>query len=462
MNFSFVDIETTGAHSRHDRIIEIGILRVEEDKLIRTYQKLINPETYLNPFISQMTGITQTDLETAPTFDEVKEEILEILDNTVFVAHNVRFDYGFIRNEFKRFGIQFSSKQLCTVKLSRTLFPQYTRHSLDSLIERFQFNMENRHRAFDDAKILWDFYQKVQIMFPLPTVEKVLQEIMKKPALPQHLSQTMLDNLPDGPGVYIFYGENDTPLYVGKSINLRDRVLSHFSDDLNSSKELKISQQIQRIETIQTVGEFGALLKEAELIKSIQPLYNTQLRRTHKVVLLKKKELADRFYTLEMAQVKEIKPEDLTTTLGIFPNKKKAKEYIKKKSDEFQLCEKLLGLEKSSGSCFGHKLEKCKGACIQKEHFLSYNMRFIQAFSEKKIKSWPFEGPIKITEFDPIERKTEEFIANKWCLASFDNTDLFFDYDTYKILVRYIFNHKNQAHIKPLHNEQLLDMQTHL
>lgn len=462
MNFSFVDIETTGAHARHDRIIEIGILRVEDNKLAKTYQKLINPETYLNPFISQMTGISQTDLENAPTFEELKEEILEILDGTIFVAHNVRFDYGFLRNEFKRFGIDYSSKQVCTVKLSRTLFPQYTRHSLDSLIERFQFQMENRHRAFDDAKVLWDFYQKVHTLFPTETVEKVVQEIMKKPALPQHLSQSILDNLPEGPGVYIFYGENDIPLYVGKSVNIRDRVLSHFSNDQNSSKELKISQQIQKIETIPTVGEFGALLKEAELIKTMQPLYNTQLRRTHKVVLVKKKELPNRFYSIEMEHVKQITPDDLTTMLGIFPSKKKAKEYIKKKTEDHQLCEKLLGLEKTSGSCFGHKIERCKGACINKEHFLSYNMRFIQAFSEKKVKSWPFEGAIKITEFDPIEQKKEEFIANKWCLTSYDNSELFFDYDTYKILVRYIFNRRNQPHITPLRNAVSQDMQSSL
>lgn len=461
MNFSFVDIETTGAHSRHDRIIEIGILRVDENKLTKTYQKLINPETYLNPFISQMTGITQSDLEIAPTFEELKEEILEVLDGTIFVAHNVRFDYGFIRNEFKRFGINFSSKQICTVKLSRTLFPQYTRHSLDSLIERFKFNMQNRHRAFDDAKVLWDFYQKVHAIFPTETVDKVVQEIMKKPALPQHLSQSILDNLPEGPGVYIFYGENDIPLYVGKSVNIRDRVLSHFSNDQNSTKELKISQQIQRIETIPTVGEFGALLKEAELIKSMQPLYNTQLRKLHKVVLLKKKELANRFYSLEMEQVKNITPEDLSTTLGIFPSKKKAKEFIKKKAEDFKLCEKLLGLEKTSGSCFGHKIERCKGACINQEHFLSYNMRFLQAFSEKKIKSWPFKGPIKITEFDPIEQRSEEFIANKWCLTSYENGDLFFDYDTYKILVRFILNQRNQRHITHLQNEIVQNMQSH-
>ncbi len=460
MKFSFVDIETTGAHARHDRIIEIGILRVEDNKLSRTYQKLINPETYLNPFISQMTGISQSDLETAPTFEEIKEEILEVLDDTIFVAHNVRFDYGFLRNEFKRFGVNFSSKQMCTVKLSRTLFPQYPRHSLDSLIERFQFNMENRHRAFDDAKILWDFYQKVHTMFPVETVQKVVQEIIKKPALPQHLSQDILDNLPEGPGVYIFYGEGDIPLYIGKSVSIRDRVLSHFTNDQNSSKELKISQQILRIETIPTVGEFGALLKEAELIKTMQPLYNTQLRRTHKVVLLKKKELPNRFYSLEMEHVKQISPDDINTMLGIFPSKKKAKEYIKKKAEEFQLCEKLLGLEKCSGSCFGHKLERCRGACINKEHFLSYNMRFIKAFSEKKIKTWPFEGAIQITEIDPIEQKQEIFVANKWCLSSPEKDELFFDYDTYKILVRFIFNHRNQAYISPI-RETSQNMQSH-
>lgn len=462
MKFSFVDIETTGAHARQDRIIEIGILRVEDNKLTRTYQKLINPETYLNPFISQMTGIVQSDLEKAPTFEELKEEILEVLDDTIFVAHNVRFDYGFLRNEFKRFGLNFSSKQICTVKLSRSLFPQYTRHSLDSLIERFQFQMENRHRAFDDAKVLWDFYQKIHTLFPSETVDRVVQEIMRKPALPQHLSQEMLDNLPEGPGVYIFYGENDMPLYIGKSVSIRDRVLSHFTNDQNSSKELKISQEILRIETIPTVGEFGALLKEAELIKTMQPLYNAQLRKTHKVVLLKKKELPNRFYSLEMEHVKQITPEDLNTMLGIFPSKKKAKEYIKKKAEEHQLCEKLLGLEKTSGSCFGHKIERCKGACINKEHFLSYNMRFVQAFSEKKIKSWPFQGAIKITEVDPIEQKAEEFIANKWCLTSDDNNELFFDYDTYKILVRYIFNRRNQAHIKLLQKEIAHNMQSQL
>ncbi len=450
MKYSFVDIETTGSHSRYDRIIEIGILRVEEDKLVKTYNQLINPQTYLSPFISQMTGINADELETAPPFEHIKEEILEVLDDTVFVAHNVRFDYGFIKNEFKRFGINYSAKQLCTVKLSRKLFPQYKRHSLDSLIERFNFVTKNRHRAFDDAKVVWDFFQKINLAYPAEIITKAVNEIMKKPSLPLGLSQQVIDTLPENPGVYMFYGDNDIPLYIGKSVNIKDRVLSHFSDDQNSSKELRITQQIKYINTIETVGELGALLKEAELIKKMQPLYNRQLRQTKKIVILRKKTLKNGYLTLEPESITHIDTSDLQTLMGIFPSKIKAKEYIRKKAQEYSLCEKLLGLEKSTGSCFSHKLEKCRGACISKELPIKYNIRFVQAFSQKKIKSWPFKGAIKITEYDPIEKRKEEFIINKWCLISDEQNEAFFDYDIYRILVRYIFNGKNSRKISYL------------
>ena len=136
MNLAFVDIETTGSRVQYDRVIEVGILRVEEGKLIKTYNKLINPEMYLSPYIEQMTGISSLELERAPVFDQVKEEIMEMLDDTVFVAHNVRFDYGFLKNELRRYGLDLSLKQLCTVKLSRALYPHYRKHNLDALIDR--------------------------------------------------------------------------------------------------------------------------------------------------------------------------------------------------------------------------------------------------------------------------------------------------------------------------------------
>src|SRR5437867_5621 len=131
---AFVDIETTGTRVSRDRIIEIGILRVEENKLVATYKTLINPQTYISPFIEQMTGISKEALENAPIFSDVKEKILDILDDCVFVAHNARFDYGFLKTEYKHLGISFSPKQFCTVKLSRLLYPKYKQHNLDSLI----------------------------------------------------------------------------------------------------------------------------------------------------------------------------------------------------------------------------------------------------------------------------------------------------------------------------------------
>jgi len=161
MTYSFVDIETTGTSARHDRVIEIGILRVENDMIVKKYNQLINPETHVSPFITQITGITPDDLEDAPTFEIVKDEVYELLQNTVFVAHNVRFDHGFLKNEFKRFDMKLSMKQLCTVQLSRRLYSQFKQHNLNSIIARFGFDCNNRHRAFDDAEVLWDFYQKI-------------------------------------------------------------------------------------------------------------------------------------------------------------------------------------------------------------------------------------------------------------------------------------------------------------
>src|SRR3990167_75912 len=134
---TIVDIETTGSRVTYDRVIEIGILRVEEGKVVKKYQTLINPQMYISPFISQFTGISQHELETAPTFEEVKEDIFSLFEDSFFVAHNVRFDYGFIKNEFKRYGISFSNKHFCSARLSRLLFPHHRHHNLDSIIERF-------------------------------------------------------------------------------------------------------------------------------------------------------------------------------------------------------------------------------------------------------------------------------------------------------------------------------------
>ncbi|MFA9289190.1 MAG: exonuclease domain-containing protein [Weeksellaceae bacterium] len=457
MTLSFVDIETTGARMNYDRIIEIGILRVEDGKIVKTYEQLVNPGIHVSPFITQITGIATEDVVNAPTFEEIKEELYEILEDSIFVAHNVRFDYGFIKNEFRRFGMSFQSKQLCTVKLSRMLYPQYKKHSLDALIERFQFDCERRHRAFDDAKILWDFYQITQKEHPIDKLDSAYNLILKKPTLPAALAAAQIEKLPETPGVYLFYDVNNNPLYIGKSINIKDRVLSHFSNDYNSTKEMAMCQQVAYIEHIETAGELGALLKEAHLIKQVQPIYNRKLRRTKKLALVKLKKLENGYDTVEITEAEAIAGQDVDEVLGIYPSVRKAKEYIKYMAKDEGLCEKILGLEKTTNSCFNFKLERCKGACVGREPAVFHNVRLMQAFHRTKIKTWPFEGPIVIREQDAAGERSDQIMVNKWCLMQGEDQDLMFDQDVYKILVRFIFDKKNARNISTVSHDTIKD-----
>jgi DNA polymerase-3 subunit epsilon len=455
-NLAFIDVETTGCSPLRDRIIEIGILRVENNTVVGTYSSLVNPETYLSPFISSMTGITEQELEKAPTFYSLKDDIYDLLKDCIFVAHNARFDYGFIKEEMKRVGTSYQAKQLCTAKLSRNLFPEYRRHNLDSIIERFGFECANRHRAFDDAHVMWDFFKQVNILFPQDVVNKTIDKVMKKPSLPLNISEEQISNLPESSGVYIFYDRENMPLYIGKSINLKDRVLSHFAENHTSSKEIKISKDICSIETFKTTGELGALLLESTLIKKMQPLHNRLLRNAYKLIVLKSALTDDGYKRLYWETLNTIDTESLENVMAVFKNEKQAKEFLRGLSDFYFLCDKLTGLEKTSTGCFSYKLGKCKGACIKKENPTFYNLRFDEAFFKTKIKKWPYDGPIIIKEKDT--EKEVGYVLDNWCYKGtvnvFDqeisynhNDDLLFDYDTYKILNRFLANPKNRRSV---------------
>ena len=461
---AFVDIETTGCSTFADRIIEIGILRVEDGVLTKTYSTLVNPQSYIPPEIERITGINPDSLEHAPTFRQVKDDVLEILSDCVFVAHNVRFDYGFIKNEFKRNGLSFRSKHFCTVKLSRFLFPQQKNHNLDSVIDRFSIACPNRHRAFDDAAVLWEFFKILTKTIDNDLLVEAINKGLRRPSLPVRLSQDTLEALPEGPGVYIFYGSENAPLYVGKSINIHDRVLSHFAADTESSTEMKIAQQIERIETIETSGELGALIKESHMIKTLQPLYNKRLRHARKMVILKRKEV-NGYYSISIEDADTIHGDELDQILGVFRSKKQVKAYLVELAKEYELCDKLLSLEQTKSACFGHRLDRCKGACIGKEMTAKYNMRFIMAFSKTKVKHWPFEGPIVIKEKSEELDREDGYVVDKWCyLGSISeqlgsqNTklqnDMTFDIDLYKIIDRYL-RKGNHSHITPVPRDQL-------
>ena len=443
----FVDTETTGLSPLRDRIIEIGMLRVEDGKLVDTFETLINPNMYVSPFIEELTGIKKQELDSAPPFEDVHRNIFDFLDDAVFVAHNARFDYGFLKNEFKRVEQPFSPKHFCTAKLSRALYPDLNHHNLDSIIERFGFRVERRHRAFDDAEILWKFYQAIQKTFSQELLESAVNRGMKRPSLPKNLPSNLVENLPHTPGVYIFYGEQGVPLYVGKSKNLKDRVLSHFTNDYTSGKEMHIAQQITHIETIQTCGELGALVKEAQLVKKLQPIYNRKLRNSRKLIKLSHKPNKDGFEAVSMETVQTILPSEISSIIGIFKSQRQAKQFLIDRAKEFTLCEKLLGIEKTKGACFAYRLGACNGACIAAEKPLIYNFRFISGLSKYKLKAWPFTGPIEIFEKDE-QGNTESFTIENWCFTGHTvakeipmqevSENPVFDLDTYKILISFL------------------------
>ncbi len=439
---AFVDLETTGTSMSRDRIIEVGILRVENGEVVKTYQSLINPHTYVSPYIEKITGIEASLLENAPIFADVKNEILEILDGCLFISHNVRFDYAFLKNEFSRIEIPFSYQKCCTVKLSRALFPQHKRHNLDSIIERFEIPCPNRHRAFDDAKVIFEFYQKLKNSLPEETLVTAIKKAQKRAAFPINIKEKEIDNLPESPGVYIFYGPNGAPLYVGKSINIKERVLSHFSQN-DIPSDMKIVKNIESIDAIKTAGELSALILEANLIKKLQPIFNKTLRRTQELIAIIKLEDNDGYFRATIQKIKTLEEDDIEHVLGVFKSKRDAVNFLRTIAKENNLCPKLLDIEKTKKGCLSQQFGWCKGACLKKEDPVLYNLRFSLAFTKSRIGSWPYKGPIVIKETDPETRSEEAFIVNKWCYIKYEEfagseCALVFDLDIYKILKKYL------------------------
>jgi DNA polymerase III subunit epsilon len=178
-NFTIIDVETTGGSPFFSRVIEIGLLKVEKGEVVEEFQTLVNPGQDIPEFITKMTGIDNQAVSKAPVFSDIADDLLTKFEDAIFVAHNVAFDYGFIKEEYRRLGYGFNLDRLCTVRLSRALFKEHKRHNLSILIERYGFEIKNRHRAFDDAKVLWDFMQMLQKDMP-EQLDKTMQQLIIK------------------------------------------------------------------------------------------------------------------------------------------------------------------------------------------------------------------------------------------------------------------------------------------
>jgi DNA polymerase-3 subunit epsilon len=468
---AFVDLETTGTTPTGDRVTEIGIVRVAGGEFVDEWSTLVNPECSIPEDIRVLTGITNEMVRDAPTFAELRREVFERLDGHLFVAHNARFDYGFIKNEFRRFEMKFTADVLCTVRLSRKLYPEAIGHGLDALIARHglqdAFTPESaartgRHSALGDARAIWRFVQMLYRDRDAVEIESAVKRLLKIPSLPPQLAPDALEGLPEGPGVYRFYGVNDLPIYIGKSVNLRSRIRSHFSGDYRSANDVRLSGEIRRIEVDETAGELGALLREARLVKDLLPLHNYRLRRKLNACFVR---IPDLRSPPEILQAKDIdwnaRAPGAETLFGPFATKQHVKALLEEIAGEEGLCWRQLGWEKRGGPCFARQVRKCRGACLGEETPEQHNLRLATALAPHRLADWPFEGRAVIRERHPDGRVEEAHVFERWShlgtarsaedLADLAETrvEIDFDPDVYRILVSYFARHRNAVRVLP-------------
>src|SRR5262245_19726817 len=225
----FLDLETTGASADRDHITEIGLIEVAGSHVVQEWSTLVNPGRVIPPAVVSLTGITDEMVAEAPTFADISAELLQRLEGRLLVAHNARFDYAFLRAEFRRLGIHYRSRALCTVRWSRALFPEHRHHNLDSVIKRFALSCSARYRALGDAQAVWAFARELERNVEPQRLARAVADATQVPWLPPGFDYERFDGLPEAPGVYAFYASDGTPLFVGSALNLRSRVLAHFA-----------------------------------------------------------------------------------------------------------------------------------------------------------------------------------------------------------------------------------------
>lgn len=442
---AFVDLETTGARPGYHRITEIAIVQAGPDGAVSEWSSLINPGREIPLAISALTGIHDEMVADAPYFEDLWQEIRARLDGHVFAAHNVRFDYGFLRHAFAAVGHRFRPQRVCTVRLSRALYPGRREHNLDALVRRHHLTCEPRHRALTDARAIWEFCVKAGAELGAATVRAAAGRQLAGPPLPPGLDRDQLDDLSDGPGVYLFKGSDDALLYVGKSVTLRSRVRAHLAEAARGGRGQKMVALLRAVEAIETAGELGALLLEAELIKRRAPVFNRRLRRHAQAWTIAMAENED---GLAVPRIVPIEAGASDVHYGCYRHEAAARRRLKALG-ETGLCRKALGLETGPGSCFAWQLQRCRGVCAGREPPVAHNLRLLEALGGDRVPDWPFPGPVAVTE--RAGGRTQHHVLDRWCHLGSAATrrdvpelldgEAAFDLDVYRILARYLSRH---------------------
>jgi len=369
--YAILDIETTGGSPKTEKITEIAIYFHDGKKVVDEWSTLINPEKSIPYFITGLTGITNEMVANAPRFYEIAKELVERTENHTIVGHNVKFDYSFIKSEFRNLGFEFDRNTLCTIKLSRKIIPGHKSYSLGRLCKDLGIEITDRHRAAGDALATVKLFELLRDQ----QNGEFESALVKDPSgkyknLNEHLTVEDIQSLPEACGTYYFFDEHNHLLYIGKSKDIRHRVLSHLGNT-STKRAMEMQQRIHSISYELTGSELIALLKESSEIKEQKPRYNRAQKRINSYWGLYPGKDEFGYITFTLKKISEAADDPLTC----FNNKKEAREALTRMVGKHWLCQKLSGLYQTDGACFHHSIRQCNGACIQGEAVIAYNKR---------------------------------------------------------------------------------------
>ena len=373
MLYAIVDIETTGGYAGAGGITEIAVFIFDGEKIIQQYETLLNPVYTIPRYVEALTGITNLMVESERHFSAIAGELYELLHDKIFVAHNVNFDYSFIKYHLAQAGYQLNCKKLCTIRLGREILPGIPSYSLGNLCRHVGITIEQRHRAGGDAAATVKLFRHLLQKDTYGHIETMLKVKSKEQSAPPNLPVKQIQQLPDQPGVYYFHDQKGKVIYVGKAKSLLKRVNSHFSNNNPARQKQEFLRKIHNI-TYKTCGtELMAFILESVEIRNLWPHQNRSQKRFDQVYALYPFE--DRNGYIRLAIEKKNKNLQPLYTFNLLAE---GHNLLKKLCEQFQLCPKLCFLQSGSIKCVGMEENLCFGACEQKEFPHQYNDRVKQ------------------------------------------------------------------------------------
>lgn len=403
-----VDIETTGGNYFQDRIIEIAIIVTDGQAILSEYQTLINPERPILPFISKLTGISNSMVKNAPAFRDVASKIFEMLRGHIFVAHNVRFDYSFLKASFKSNHIRYLSPHLCTVDLSREVFPGLPSYSLGKLCKSLGVAVSNRHRAYGDTEATTVLFRKIWEINPQHVLSAIRTDEIVPENFPEGFNIDDLDEVSETNGVYTFYNELQKPVYVSKTKNLRNGILSHFRAPLKSQTN-KWANIVRSFHIQEMPTDLSALIYETQEILKYKPQFNKFIRINKQRYGLYLVADTNGYAELKISEVSKIEHPPLLK----FNSTGKATKYIQQIHTKLQLTpahkqrltpEKYNELLKSSIQYITYPYQNCW--VIETKAYQEYSVVYIVQHYE--LKGYCLLKDFKHADYEEVHNKMQE------------------------------------------------------